>query len=160
MIAHHFSNSTNNSNTVKRNTKMNKNKSLINSITTITVITITIILTSIGNSNSNDGYVNALEILKQQNINDNQYQQQQQQQQQETKLQEQTKIQVQTQTQTQIPNANEELPQSEFGKHLLTKFHLDDAYINLNHGSYGSVPKEVLNARNAYELQMVIIIYR
>eukprot|EP00949_MAST-11_sp_MAST-11-sp1_P003205 g3205.t1 len=39
---------------------------------------------------------------------------------------------------------------SRFGKHLLSLFGIDEDYVNLNHGSYGSVPNVVLDAANGW----------
>jgi len=42
----------------------------------------------------------------------------------------------------------------QFGRHLLTEFAFADGYINLNHGSFGSTPREVLAAHSNFIAQM------
>jgi selenocysteine lyase/cysteine desulfurase len=41
-----------------------------------------------------------------------------------------------------------------FGRQLLEKFYLDPEYINVNHGSYGSPPREVVEQTRKYQEQM------
>jgi hypothetical protein len=47
-----------------------------------------------------------------------------------------------------------ERKQLQFGKKLLNDFYLDPSYINVNHGSYGSCPKAVMQVKRAAEEQM------
>lgn len=42
-------------------------------------------------------------------------------------------------------------PTAQFGKKMLNDFYLDPSYINVNHGSYGSCPKKVMEAKRRYE---------
>eukprot|EP01079_Euglenida_sp_SAG-EU17-18_P012125 gene12124-2212_t len=44
-------------------------------------------------------------------------------------------------------------PPPDFGRDMLTEFNLSPGFTNLNHGSFGSVPKQVHQAMWEYELQ-------
>lgn len=44
--------------------------------------------------------------------------------------------------------------QAQFGKKLLNDFFLDPSYINVNHGSYGSCPRQVMAVKRQFEEQM------
>jgi hypothetical protein len=41
-----------------------------------------------------------------------------------------------------------------FGKKRLSDFYLDPNYVNINHGSYGSCPKSVIELKRKFEEQM------
>ena len=58
--------------------------------------------------------------------------------------------------QTSAVSASSSMPSAvpEFGHDMLRLFAMDSNYTNLNHGSYGAPPKQVLNAAQAYELDM------
>jgi selenocysteine lyase/cysteine desulfurase len=50
-----------------------------------------------------------------------------------------------------ILNSNLMNSQPKFGKHLLDLFFIDKNYINVNHGSYGSPPRQVMSKHHQYQ---------
>lgn len=47
-----------------------------------------------------------------------------------------------------------ESPNPQFGKNLLSDFIMEPNIRNINHGSFGSCPKQVMQAKRAFEEKM------